>query len=125
MYTATISGFNNIIQFSGIQTGQTVILRIINTGEVYPGYTDDNGNPVLIWSSGIRWPAYGAEAPAPPPKYDDSNPYILDLNYAYCNVYTVFRLPDRNISGVSSTPELMGTYSTEYIIPFTRPYVYP
>ena len=116
MFDCVMTGWNNWIAFDNIRIGQSVILRIINAGWASPGGYDPNHYPngPLYWMGGIQWPAWGADAPCPYPLSEDVG-VSLSSTGAYANMYTIIRFPD-----LQGRPSLMGTYATEYVIPYTH-----
>ncbi len=89
-----ITGHSNTIDldYSTISTGQTLMMRIFNSGDA--SNTNTQISPLIIWDSLIKWP-YNTSAPM-------SNPTQSSL-------YTLIRFP--NQGGV---PVMFGTYSMGY-----------
>ncbi len=91
-----ITGHSNIINldYSTISTGQTLMLRIFNSGD--SNNVNTQISPLIIWDSSIEWP-YSTSAAM-------SNPNQSSL-------YTLLRFPNQN-----GAPVLFGTYSMGYSI---------
>lgn len=96
------SGDANTINFfsSGFATGQTVILKIRNTGSFSDDSFDNHSNPLLYWqldsASGIQFP-YGIPPSAPNPNTS--------------SIYTFLRFPNQGVN-----PLIFCTYSLNYPI---------
>jgi hypothetical protein len=95
----TFTGLQNTIDFyyPGFATGQTVIIKIKNTGNYYVG-GDINPAPdsLIVWDSAVSFP-YQAPAPAPNP--------------GYTALYTFIRFPT-----TGSIPLILSTFSYNYPI---------
>lgn len=122
IFDCVMTGWNHHLKFENLQSGQTVVVRIMNWGWAYPGsifsFTDPAGpdNPNLgaspyfwIATGGIQWPARNADPP--PPNVSTEDWVSLDPNYTFANSYTIIRLAD---TGSPPRPHILGTYSTDY-----------
>lgn len=91
-----ITGHSNILNldYTTISTGQTLMLRIYNSGSAENVNTQIS--PLIIWDSYIEWP-YSVSSPM-------SNPNQSSL-------YTLLRFPNQN-----NNPVVFGTYSMGYSI---------
>lgn len=88
---------SNTLNFisSSIATGQTLIIKVYNSGNNTLG---DDGSNLLTWQvdsvGGVKWP-YGVPAPGPAPSSS--------------SVYTIIRFPD-----MGGLPAMFGTFSANY-----------
>ena len=121
----SISGSDNRVSFNMATwpVGQTVMLRIRNTGMYYNYMTPD---PLLSWQDGIRFPYGDTTAPGPNPNGSAPNPSFpaspSDPSFCLANTYTFLRMPDTG-QGPNTPYDIICTYAFNYTLPI--PNVYP
>ncbi len=95
-WTLYITGNDNqlVFNYSTFTTGQTVLLRIYNSGAI--DNTNNGPTPLLVWDADVRFP-YNVTAPAPNP--------------GESAIYTFIRVPDDN-----GSRRIFNTYSTSYAV---------
>lgn len=121
MFDCVMTGWNHRIKLENLQSGQSVIVRMMNWGWAFPGsYMPNSLNPnytqpPYFWfaTGGIQWPAYNADPPSPNIATPDWA--TLDSNYTYANTYTIVRLSD---TGSPARPHIIGTYATDYYMKY-------
>lgn len=115
IFDANLSGLGNVINLTGSSIGQTVMLRIKNTGIYAPDDVDPvDDTPMMIWDSAIRWPGV-VSAPGPRCNKEGAVPKLTEC---YANVYTFVRI--NGSTEYENEDYFMGTYATDYLLQYDR-----